>query len=166
MSEQLTATFNVDIVGLSNRICRCVDEIQHFASSNTSEVYPADLTRLKSYIDGLRTYHDTVQQLERMDYVETNSRLEPLRPLPTKVELENESLNDVNNLLRRQYAELTHSQSSRDSSKLNKYDSARFIQSVDRMTALIKDYIEVIVPLDFPNSSPRTAAVGEGKTGI
>jgi hypothetical protein len=101
-----------------------------------------------------------------MDYVETNSQLEPLRPVPQKVELENESLNDINNLLRRQYSELTHSQSARDSSKLNKYDSARFIQSVDRMTALIADYIEVITPLDFPNSSPRAASVGEGKTGI
>lgn len=166
MATQLPNTFNIDIVGIANRICRFIEEIQSFASGNVGEVYPADMTRLKSYVDGLRTYHNTIQQLDRMDYVETNADLEPLRPLPEKIELENESLNDVNNLLRRQYMELTHSASSRDSSKLNKYDSARFIQSCDRMTALILNYIEVVTPLDMPNSSPRAAAVPEGKTGI
>lgn len=166
MAEQLPSTYNIDIVGIANRICRFIDEIQHFASANTGEVYPADMIRLKSYVDGLRTYHVTIQSLQRMDYVETNADLEPLRPLPEKAELENESLNDINNLLRRQYQELTHSASARDSSKLNKYDSARFVQSLDRMTSLITNYVEVVTPLDMPNSSPRASAVPEGKTGI
>ena len=91
MAEQLPSTYNIDIIGLSNRICRVIEEIQSFASGNTGEVYPADLIRLKSYIDGLRTYHNTVQNMARMDYVETNADLEPLRPVSTKLELENES---------------------------------------------------------------------------
>lgn len=166
MAEQLPSTYNIDINSIANRMCRYVDEVQHFQSANGGEMHPEDLVRLKSYLTGLRTFVNTVQQLERMDYVETQADLEPLRPMPEKVELENESLNDINVLIRRAHAELVHSASARQSSKLNKYDNGRLLRSITRAEALISDYIEVVTPLDMPNSSPRAAAVGEGKTGI
>lgn len=166
MAEQLQNTYNIDINSISNRICRFTEEIQGFQSGNGGEMHPEDLIRLKSYLTGIRTFVTTVQQLERMDYVETNADLEPLRAMPSKVDMENESMNDINVLLRRAHSELTHSASSRQSSKLNKYDEKRLMTSIARAEALIKDYIEVVTPLDMPNSSPRTAAVGEGKTGI
>lgn len=166
MAEQLSQTYNIDINSIANRMCRFVDEIQGFQSANGSEMHPEDLIRLKSYLTGLRTFVNTVQQLERMDYVETNADLEPLRQMPAKIEMENESMNDVNVLLRRAHLELTHSASARQSSKMNKYDEGRLSRSIVRAETLITDYVEVVTPLDMPNSSPRTSAVGEGKTGI
>lgn len=159
-------TYNIDIVGLCNRLGRYIEELQSFASGNTGEVYPADLTRIKSYLSGMRTYHDAIQGMARMDYVETNAKMEVLRPLPAQVDLENESLNDMVRYLMRAHMELTNSASARDSSKLNKYDSARFLASIDRAEVFAAQYIEQVTPLDMPNSSPRAAAVQEGKVGI
>lgn len=161
-----THTFNIDIVAVCNRMNRIITELQMFASGNTSEVYPADLTRIKSYFSGLRTYHDTIQALERMDFVETNTQLEELRALPPSVQVENENLNDLVRLMRRGHSELTNSQSARDSSKLNKYDSARFLAMLDRAEKFAANYIEKVTPLDFPNSSPRAGSILEGQTGI
>jgi len=159
-------TFNIDIVGICNRIVRYIEELQHFASGNAAEVFPADLVRIKSYLSGLRTFHDTIQSLARMDYVETNAQLEPLRALPSQADLENESLNDMVRYLMRAHIELSNSSSARDSSKLNKFDSARFLASITRAETFAAQYIEQVTPLDMPNSSPRAAAVGEGLVGI
>ena len=145
---------NHDILGLVRRIDRFVVELIRGASSNVSEVIPADLARLKAYLDALRKYKSWVIGQPLLDLPETHP-LELLVPeAPVVPDIENESVTDVIVLLNRLRGELTASQSARYSSTMLAFDSSRFDAVVAKVEAFIKDYIEQATPLDLPESSP------------
>ena len=62
--------------------------------------------------------------------------------------------------------ELVNSQSARNPSGLNKFDSSRLSSIVAKIRAFMVDYVATIVPLDMPDSSPKEDPSGAGKKGI
>lgn len=159
-------TYNHDIVGIYNRMNRFIVEAMKQQSSSSSEVNAFDLNRLKTYMSAIRFYHDHVQAAPDLDLPETTPRVYTLRERPVVPDMENESLADICRLLELGRDELVDSQSSRKGAKLISFDAARLIQIVEKCEKFLADYVEQATPLDLPESTPRAAVTGPGRTGI
>ena len=159
-------TLNTDVVGLNERIRRFLMEVMKSASANSSQVKEADLSRLKSYLSSLRSYLDHVSREPELDLPETNPKVYTLKPLPALADIENESLADCCRLLELSREELVHSQSARLASGIIAFDKDRQVKIIEKAERFIKDYIEVVTPLDLPESSPMDPITPHGKLGI
>ena len=159
-------TYNMDIVGLYNRINRFIKEIAHQVSSNLSETNQFDFGRIQSYLGAIRSYALHVQNDPELDLPETSPRLYELREPPVVPDVENESLADMMRYLVTLRDELTNSQSARRAAKLVSFDYVRLQQVLDKCDRFMDDYIATVTPLDLPESSPRAMMTPEGKKGI
>lgn len=52
------------------------------------------------------------------------------------------------------------------SSNLIQFDQFRLEAILDKADIFITNYIQVVDPLDLPESSPQTLVTGPGKTGV
>jgi hypothetical protein len=162
----MATTLNFDIYGLARRINRVITEIAKAASANSSRTNEFDLERVKTFSAALWTYHDHIVAQPQLDLPETHpTEIDVPDPeLPDLVE--NESFNDMINMLDQARRELLNAQSSRDASGLNVFDSNRFTAILEKFDNFISNYVEVATPLDLPESSPKRAGVTEGRKGI
>lgn len=161
-----TATLNHDLVGMWKRLNRFIDEAQNCQSSNTSALIPADVNRFASYLSAMRFYHDHVVASPGLDLPEINPKSYELNAPPVEKEIENESVSDWCRLMGICRDELLHSQSSRISSGLIKFDSVRFLAIISKLELFMSDYIAKATPIDLPETSPRAKISGQGRTGI
>ena len=159
-------TLNTDVVGINERIRRFMTEVMKSASSNSSQVKDADLGRLKSYLSSLRSYLDHVAKEPELDLPETNPKVYTLKDLPPMLEIENESLADCCRLLELAREELVNSQTARLASGIIHFDKERQVKIIEKCERFIKDYIEVVTPLDLPESSPMDPITPKGHLGI
>lgn len=162
----MAVTLNTDVVGLNNRYIRFLVEVMKCASANSSQVKSADLQRLKTYLSALRSYLDHVSREPEMDLPETNPKSYTLEDLPALSEIENESLADCCRLIELCREEMVNSQTARLASGIIHFDKERQDKIIEKAERFIKDYIEVVTPLDLPESSPRKPTNSSGALGI
>jgi site-specific recombinase XerC len=158
--------FNHDVAGLQRRINRFIYEMIKSVSNAGSLMNEFDQTRLATYLVAIRAYIGWVVSQPQLDLPETSPREYVLDPNPTYDMVENESIVDVVRMLELTRDEVVNSQSARNSSGLNKFDTARMLAVVDKVEAFLKNYIQTITPLDLPESSPMRAQSGPGRTGV
>jgi len=157
---------NHDIAGLQTRINRFIEECFKCVSSGTSQVNMFDQARMNSYLDSVDAYHGWVTSQPQLDLPETHPRPIELEGDPKINDVENESVNDMIRLMGICRDELIHSQSAREASGLNKFDSARLQSVVTKCRAFMVDYVGKVTPLDLPESSPQAEQSGPGRKGI
>ncbi len=157
---------NHDIAGLHARINRFIVELFKSVSSGTSQVSAFDQERLSTYLDSIDGYHAWVIGQPQLDLPETHPRPIELEANAVVGDVENESVNDVIRLMQITRDELVNSQSARDGSSLNKFDSGRLTAVVEKVRKFLETYIAKITPLDLPESSPQAEQSGSGRTGI
>lgn len=160
--------FNHDIVFLHDMLNRFIVELLKSQSSGVSGMIIADQSRLESYIQSLRVAHDWIQAQPMLDLPETHPRPYPLEPAPEVPErgVENEGINQMVRLMVALRTELVNSQSARFSTRLQPFDSTRFVAIVDKAEAFLNNYIRQTTPIDMPESSPREAMTTDGMMGV
>lgn len=161
-------TYNHDVAGLCTRIHRFQVELKKSVSSGTSLVNEFDQARLDSYLRAVRVYRDWIISQPQLDLPESHPRLleVPLLPDDDVDGIENESLRDAARILNLAIIEMANSQSSRHASGLVVFDVNRLTAIVEKVQALLDNYMKVVDPLDLPESSPTYAMSGPGKGGI
>lgn len=159
-------TYNHDICGLVRRLDRFAFELHKSVSSGTSQVNQFDQERLAKYLGAAVTYHDWMLSQPQLDLPESHPTLYTIDDDPGLAEVENESINDLLRLIKVTRIELVDSQSSRDPASLNPYDSKRFLALIAKCQAFLDNFIAVVTPLDMPESSPKRATSGPGRTGV
>jgi hypothetical protein len=159
-------TYNHDVAGLQRRINRFIYEMIKSVSNAGSLMNEYDKNRLSTYLTAIRAYVGWVVSQPQLDLPETSPRAITLDPNPTWELMENEAIIDVIRMLEIARDELVNSQASRASSGLNKFDEARILALVTKVEDFLTKYINVITPLDLPESTPMRAMTGAGQTGV
>lgn len=159
-------TYNHDVAGLQRRINRFIFEMIKSVSNAGSLMNDFDQTRLASYLAAIKSYVAFIVAQPQLDLPETSPRIIKLDANPTWDLLENEAIIDVIRMLEIARDEVVNSQSSRNSSGLNKFDEARILSVVTKIETFLNNYIKVITPLDLPESSPMRAVTGPGLGGV
>lgn len=158
--------FNHDVLWLYDMLRRFHTEIAKSQSAPVSGMIEPDQIRLESYLGALRQAVAWVQSSPLMDMPETHPRPYELTPFPAEVDIENESLMVILRLIRAMAVELSNSQSSRFSSRLQPFDEKRFMDVVDKIEAFLNNFIRAHgVPLDLPESSPEEDQITSGFLG-
>lgn len=159
-------TYNHDVAGLQRRINRFIFEMIKSVSNSGSLMNDFDQNRLASYLAAIKGYVSFIVSQPQLDLPETSPRIIKLDPNPVWDLLENEAIIDVIRLLEIARDEVVNSQSSRNSSGLNKFDEARILSVVTKIEIFLNDYIKVVTPLDLPESSPMRVVTGPGLGGV
>lgn len=157
--------YNDDIVGIYSRCNRYLTEIVKASSANVSDVSPADMTRVESYLSNIAEHVGWVVATPHLDLPETHPLPRTLDSAPEIPPLENLHLEDLARLLVRGRDELINSQSARNATGLIPFDEGRFIAVITKANSLVA-HIKDVVPVDYPESSPKTPDTGTGRTGI
>ena len=166
MSDNTAQTYNHDIAGLWRRMNRFIVELAKSQSNPSSQVKEFDQTRMATYLEAVNSYTDWIVAQPLLDLPETHPRLIDL-PAPEDYSVpENESLMDMITMIELARDELAHGQSSRNASGLNKFDEKRLRDVMAKAQAFLTEYIEVVTPLDLPESSPMQVMTGHGHKGV
>ena len=167
-SKEKVQTYNHDVAGLCTRIHRFCVELKKSVSSGTSMVNSFDQGRMGTYLNAVRVYRDWVVAQPQLDLPETHPRILDVALMPDDDvdAIENESLRDACRMFKLAILELSYSQSSRHASGLIRFDEGRLTAIIEKVQALLDQYISQVDPLDLPESSPAYVMSGPGKTGI
>ena len=162
----MAQVYNHDIVGLINRHYRIMEELHKSQSSNKAGMKGADQLRLIQYIKELRSQISWVQAQPELDLPESHPHQFDLEEIPVLSRVDNEAVNDLIRMLNLSCYELLHSASARDSARLNSYDLERCSKVIDKCESYLMDHIQPSTPGDYPESMPRDAMSGAGRTGV
>lgn len=158
--------YNHDIIGVYNRLNRFIVELIHSVSANVSQVNQFDMERLKSYLNNVKKYLGWVMAQPLLDLPETTPRVWVLEAPTTIPDMDNEEVADIVRMLELARDELTHSQSARQGSGLIPFDALRFNAVIAKTETFLSTYVEVVTPIDLPESSPDEAMILGGRRGI
>ncbi len=162
----MATVLNHDIVGLHARMNRFITEMYKSVSSTNSGYNSFDMARSLDYLNAIDQYHAWVVAQPQLDLPETHPRKYELETNAVVEDVENESVNDLIRLMVLTRDELTNSQSARNAAGLIGFDSIRLSATVSKARHFLTDYVQIIQPLDFPESSPQSAVSGPGRQGI
>lgn len=157
--------YNHDIYGIVRRVDRFRAELTHAVSAGVHHFRAADLERFKKYSEALTTYVDWVVAQPQLDLPESHPQPVQVEPAPEMPNPENESIEDLVYMLDILRIELVNSQSARLPQGMISFDEDRMRAMIEKYNRMITDYIEVILPLDMPESSPKDALAPKGKLG-
>lgn len=157
---------NHDVVGLYNRMNRFLTEMNKSTSSQTSEVNEFDFVRANTFLNAIDNYHLWVINQPHLDLPETSPRTYELEAAVAFEQVENENINDIVRMFTLSRDEIINSQSARLPAGLNKFDSARLTAIIEKIRLFLSEYVDVSTPLDLPESAPKRASSGPGRTGI
>ena len=158
--------YNHDVAGLHRRMNRFIGEMAACASTNLSQMSEYDQTRLRTYLEAVRTYVNWVIGQPQLDLPETSPRQYMLEANPVVPLVENEAIIDIIRMMELARDEVTDGQSARMSSGLISFDVSRVGAVVNKIEAFLDTYVSVITPLDLPESSPARAVTAPGRTGV
>lgn len=159
-------TYNVDIVGMVQRLDRVIVEVNRSASGNSAVLSVPDAGRWKGYIADLLSYVDWFsEQPNPLDIPETHPAMLDLEAAPLVSRVDNLVANDIVRLLIVSRLEVVSSQSSSMSSGMLPFDISRFQSIMARIVAGI-DRAENAEPVDLPESLPHFPSVMVGNRGI
>lgn len=154
---------NMDIAGLVRRLRRFKFEVNKSVSAGLMHTTKADLGRFQSYLTSVVTYFDWMVAQPQQDLPEWH---------PTEIDLgdseklarpENEALADLIQQLDALEVEMAYCQSARMHTSMMAHDEKRFRDIIQKISNFLIDYVEVIQPLDMPESTPSQALTGQGK---
>lgn len=165
MADPKLTIFNSDVLLITQKVNRFIEEMTRSQSANVSGLTPADKARLLSYTAALKDLLAWITTQPLLDLPETHPRAYELEPFPPVPEPENDDLGNVVRLFEALRTEMVNSQSARLAGTLNKHDVARFEAIVVKIENFVSGYIDKAEPLDFPESSPQEEPVGPGRTG-
>jgi len=168
MSESFPeSVFNHDVVWMYDMLRRFHQEMAKSQSAPVSGMIVPDQLRFESYLAQMRSALEWVQNTPLLDMPETHPRPYSLPAFPAEINVENESINVILRLIRASAVELTNSQSSRFSSRLQPFDQERIVAVIDKLDAFLNNYIRSqAVPLDLPESSPEESIGTDGLMGV
>ncbi len=162
----MATVYNHDIAGVCRRINHFIVELQFSVSGGVSEMNMFDQERLQTYLTALRTLRSWIVGQPQLDLPKTHPREIETGPNPVTDDIENESVRDVIYMMELCRDELVSSPSSRMPAGFNVFDDTRAMAMIDKIQNFLDDYIKVITPLDFPESTPVQPLTGPGATGV
>lgn len=143
-----------------------LSELYKSQSANVNAVIDADKIRIKQYVSAMRTLLGYIAAKPDLDLPETNPMKFPLRAEVPEQDIENEPLSHLCRLIRVGMRELVASQSSRFSSGMFDPDRVRYLGVIAKIEKHVEQFINLELPLDFVESSPRAPINGPGLGGI
>lgn len=158
--------FNDDIAGIYRRINKFLEELQKSASSNVADINDFDKTRVLSYLASLTAYVNWIVDQPLLDLPETHPKILELESPPELLPVENLMVKDLMRLFERVRDEILSSQSARNATGLISFDEKRMRAVIEKAEKFIDSYVSKVTPIDLPESSPREASTGSGRTGI
>jgi len=158
-------TYNIDVHSIVRRYNRFLQEVNKAQSSGVSFTNPFDVARLSSYISSMEAYQNWIVSQPLLDCPETGPIEMDLPVSPTLPVMENESMQDVINLVEIARDEVANSQSSRMPTNLLKFDKDRQDSYLLKLRQLLA-YVAAAEPLDLPESSPMADVTGPGRMGV
>jgi hypothetical protein len=158
-------TYNIDVHSCVRRYNRFLQEVNKAQSSGVSFTNPFDVARLASYVNSMQQFQAWIVGQPLLDCPETGPIEMDLPTSPVLPLMENESMQDVVNLIEIARDELANCQSSRMPTNMIKFDYDRQQSYLEKIRQLMA-YIQVAEPLDLPESSPMFDVTGPGKLGV
>ena len=165
MADDVLYTYNHDVYGIVRRIDRFRRELSHAVSAGVHHFRAADVERYKKYSEALATYLDWVQAQPQLDLPESHPMPIAVEPAPVEPDPENESVQDLMYMLWTMRYELSRSQSSRLPQGLISFDESRMRAIIQKYDNFIANYVEQVLPLDLPESSPKDPVPPKGSVG-
>lgn len=168
MSKINSQVINLDVAGLLERVDRARYEVLKSGSANVDDIRQADRGRIDSYNAEIRSYTAYIADEPEQDYPESGAEVYTVRYLVTEdmEQVENLGLRDLDRLYKKVVVELSNSQSARQESGLKLQDKQRMDAYLDRIESLLTKHLDVVNPLDLPDSNPSNALATDGFTGI
>lgn len=157
---------NMDIAGLVRRIRRFKYEVNKCVSAALMHTTQADVDRFTSYLNALMTYFDWMVSQPQQDLPEWHPKDIDLGEAESLPVPENEALADLTVQLEGLEYEVGYSQSARMHTSIMAHDEKRFRDITTKIGDFIRDYIEVIQPLDMPESTPKREMTGPGRRSV
>lgn len=158
--------YNYQVAGLIRRLRRFRYETVKAASSALASVNDADFTRAKSYLNAAGMYVDWVVSVPQLDLPESSPRIIDLGE-PEELPLaENEALIDLMTMYDLLELEIGNSQSARMGDSMISHDEKRVRALLEKMDLFLDNYVSAVLPLDVPESTPKRAQTGPGRTGV
>ena len=154
---------NDDIAGLVRRIRRAKYEVCKCQSASLMYVTEKDLARFYSYLEACVSYFDWMVSQPMQDLPESHPKTIDLGEGDVLPQPENEALVDLLAMFDNLEQEIALSQSGRMHSSVMSHDEVRFRDIVQKISNFLKDYVEVIQPLDMPESTPMREMTGPGR---
>ena len=163
----MAKVYNMDIVGLIQRLDRFITEMKLSVSSNGSEFSSFDQARLTDYLKNLETYLNWVVAQPQLDLPESSPReFVVAEPMPDVI-VESELINDILRFFSITREEIVNCQSSRRAASLISFDETRIRSLLLKLNTFLTDYVQVNCnPMDLPESSPLVAMTPAGKKGV
>ena len=167
MPYSVTEVMNQDVAGLAERTDEVIYEIAKSQSANLTDMRPFDRTRITEYNQMLNRYAAWVVDAPDVDLPETHPRAYPVIYISKDVDadVENKAIRDLVRMYRALITELTNSQSARAANGLTTHDKRRFDLVMTKIEKFLADYVDETQPVDMPESSPSSDAVGPGYKG-
>ncbi len=158
--------FNDDVAGIYRRTNRFIEELQKSSSANVTDVNEFDQDRIITYLNSLTVYLNWVMSQPLLDLPETHPKTLELEEPPVLLLVENLMIKDLIRLFERGRDEMINSQSARNASGLISFDNVRIRAVIEKAQKYLSDYVQKVIPLDLPESSPMAPDTGAGRTGI
>lgn len=157
---------NMQVAGLIRRLRRFRYETVKAASSGVAHVNEHDLRRAKSYLNAVEAYLNWIVSQPQLDLPESTPNPIDLGDPEVLPFPENESLTDLMVMYELLEKEIGNSQSARLGDSVISHDEKRVRDLVSKMRAFLETFVETILPMDLPESSPLKEGTGVGRTGI
>lgn len=158
--------YNSDVAGLQRRINRFIVEMAKSASNQSSLMSEFDQVRLASYLQAVKAYVSWVVSQPSLDLPETSPREYMLDDEPSIPVVENEAITDILRMLEVAREEMVNGQSARLPCGLLSFDVVRLTAIIEKIENFLVNYVQVITPLDLPESSPGRPIQSKGSTGV
>ena len=156
----------MQVAGLIRRLRRFRYETVKAASSGVAHVNEHDLRRAKSYLGAVEAYLNWIVSQPQLDLPESTPNPIDLGDPEVLPFPENESLTDLMVMYELLEKEIGNSQSARLGDSVISHDEKRVRDLVSKMRAFLETFVETILPMDLPESSPLKEGTGVGRTGI
>lgn len=161
------STYNQDVAATSRLLVRVLIELNKSVSASQAlGLLQFDRDRTISYLDAIVSLVDWVEGQPQLDLPETHPRFHDVGMPPDMDAVENEAVKDLMNLMVIARDELLGSQASRMPSGLIGFDSLRFRAIIAKARQYILAHLDVVSPVDLPESSPMAPMTGPGAGGV
>ncbi len=158
--------YNHDVANLGHMVAKYAYEMYKARSNAVNDMSSFDVERFYQYTRSIRAYQAWIMAQPQLDLPEWTPTVEEVADWPEFETVENDSINTMIKLAHVCWFELVNSQSARVSTGMVSFDDNRFNAIVDKMEAFMKDYVENILPIDLPESTPSVVVSGVGRRGV
>ena len=156
-------TLNLSVRSIVDLLRRVKDELHVSQSANQQKVIDADLARIRSYQLNLKEMAASYYKIQTPDFPKSSPVVIELGDSRPYEAVENASINDLVTLYHKMEIELVESASSRLAMGFNSHDYTRFQSYLAVVDQMLEAYVIPYTPVDFPETSFRTAAQGNIK---